>query len=148
MQNSVNVAQAVQDRLRQGTQFFVIDLERCPTMDSTFLGTLKSVAREVGKVDGGRVTVINVNTRNEQLLENLGLNYLLEVDLNGSSWVEERRIVASELAKCEQSQQLSKQEQALHVLDAHKVLCDDNAENESRFKDVIDFLERDLAKHD
>jgi anti-anti-sigma factor len=143
-QNSVAVKTAVEQRIASGVRDFVFDLERCPMMDSTFLGTLTGVARDLRESGGGRVTVVNVNTRNEQLLINLGLDHVLEVDLNGSTWVDERKEVASELALCETTAMPCKSEQAAHVLAAHQALCEANAANASRFKDVIDFLERDL----
>jgi anti-anti-sigma factor len=146
-QNSVAVKTAVEQRIASGVRDFVFDLERCPMMDSTFLGTLTGVARDLRESGGGRVTVVNVNARNEQLLINLGLDHVLEVDLNGSTWVEERKEVASELALCETIAMPCKTEQAAHVLAAHQALCEANAANASRFKDVIDFLERDLGSH-
>lgn len=143
-QNSVAVKIAVEQRINAGVRDFVFDLERCSMMDSTFLGTLTGVARNLRQCGGGRVTVVNVNARNEQLLINLGLDHVLEVDLNGSTWAEERKQVASELALCENTAMLCKKEQAAHVLAAHQELCEANAVNASRFKDVIEFLERDL----
>ena len=145
-QNSVIVKKAVDQQLKAEVRDFVFDLERCPMMDSTFLGTLTGVARDLRESGGGRVTVLNVNARNEQLLINLGLDHILEVDLNGSTWVEERKEVANELALCEPEAMPCKTEQAAHVLAAHQALCDANAANASRFKDVIDFLERDLGE--
>lgn len=144
-QNSVIVKRAVDRQLAGGIRDFVFDLERCPTMDSTFLGTLTGVARDLRESGGGTVTVVNVNARNEQLLTNLGLDHVLDVDLTGGAWAEERKQVASELALCDQNASLCKTEQAAHVLAAHQALSDANPANASRFKDVIDFLERDLS---
>ncbi len=147
MQNSVCVSQVVQDQIARGVSQFVIDLERCPTMDSTFLGTLKSVSRDVSRLPAGRLTVININARNLQLMTNLGLNHLLALDVENAAFIDERRQVATELERYEQSCDLSKQEQAQHVLGAHESLAEISAENASRFKDVIVFLRRDLDRH-
>ena len=144
-QNSVAIKRAVAQRISAGVRDFVFDLERCPTMDSTFLGTLTGVARDLKESGGGRVAVVNINQRNEQLLTNLGLDHVLEVDFNGAAWLDERREVASELELFQTGTVPCKTEQAEHVLAAHRALCDANAANDSRFKDVIDFLERDLG---
>lgn len=145
-QNSVNVKRAVKSMLQGGMRNFVIDLERCPTMDSTFLGTLTGAALDLKQSGGGRLTVLNANARNQQLLSSLGLDHILEVDNDGTAWVEERRKAAEELAQCEAALNLCKSEQAEHVLAAHQALTQANADNECRFRDVIDFLEREVKQ--
>ena len=145
MQNSVIVRQAVQAQLELGVRNIVFDLERCPGMDSTFMGTLTGLARDLSDYGGGRLTVINVNSRNEQLITNLGIDHVLEVDLNGSTWQNERRAVAATLEQCESTRALDKEERAAHILNAHQSLCEVNPENAVRFKDVIEFLSKDLA---
>jgi anti-sigma B factor antagonist len=144
MQNSVVVRQAVQAQLQHGVRNIVFDLERCPGMDSTFMGTLTGLARDLKEHGGGRLTVLNVNTRNEQLLTNLGLDHVLEVDLNGSTWQTERRAVSAALEQCEPAVKLDKVERAAHILSAHQSLCEANPDNAVRFKDVIQFLSKDL----
>ena len=145
-QNSVHLKQAIKSVLERGMRSFAVDLERCPTMDSTFLGTLTGVALELKQVGGGSLTVLNANARNQQLLNSLGLNHILEVDTAGEAWKEERRMAAAALAECEQAASLCKSEQAEHVLEAHQALTRANAENECRFRDVIEFLEREVSQ--
>ena len=62
-QNSISVKSAVRDRIESGVRDFVFDLDRCPMMDSTFLGTLTGVARDLRDCGGGPVTVLNVTAR-------------------------------------------------------------------------------------
>lgn len=145
-QNSLSVKSAVQSQIEAGVRNFVFDLDRCPMMDSTFLGTLTGVARDLREHGGGRVTVVNVNTRNQQLLVSLGLDHVLEIDSDGSAWPEERTQANNELRQCEAAIQACKTEQAAHVLEAHQALCEANAANSSRFRDVIDFLEKEVSK--
>lgn len=115
-------------------------------MDSTFLGTLTGVARDLRDCGGGTVTVLNVNARNQQLLSSLGLDHILDVDVDGSAWPEERRQAACELEHCASLGPICKTEQAAHVLEAHQALCEANAANSSRFRDVIDFLEKEVGR--
>jgi hypothetical protein len=115
-------------------------------MDSTFLGTLTGVARDLRDCGGGTVTVLNVNARNQQLLSSLGLDHILNVDVDGSSWPEERRLAAFELEQSAAPSPVCKTEQAAHVLEAHKALCEVNEANSSRFSDVIDFLEKEVGR--
>lgn len=145
-QNSLSIKAAVQDRIASGVRDFVFDLDRCPMMDSTFMGTLTGVARDLRECGGGTVTVLNVNARNQQLLSSLGLDHVLTVDADGTAWAEERRQVACELEHCASVSGVCKETQAAHVLEAHQALCEANAANSSRFRDVIDFLEKEVNR--
>jgi anti-anti-sigma factor len=145
-QNSVHVKQAVKAVVKSGTKNVVVDLERCPTMDSTFLGILTCAAVDLKRAGDGNLTVLNLNERNQQLLTSLGLDHVLHMDADGTSWAEERRLAAQALALCEEQTDCCKTEQAAHVLQAHKALASTSAENECRFRDVIEFLEKELAQ--
>ena len=147
-QNSVDVKRVVRTVMDGGLRNFVVDLERCPTMDSTFLGTLTGIALRLRESGGGRLTVLNANARNQQLLSSLGLDHVLEVDIGGTAWMSERQIAAVELAQCESGGCApTKSDQAEHVLEAHKALTLANEENASRFQDVIVFLEKELHRN-
>ena len=52
-QNSVQAKKAMQKVIRQGMRSLVVDLERCPMMDSTFLGMLTGTALDLREVGGG-----------------------------------------------------------------------------------------------
>lgn len=146
-QNSVQVKRCFQTMISKGERHFVVDLERCPIMDSTFLGTLTGAAMNLREIGDGEVSVVNVNTRNQQLLCSLGLDHILDVDTEGTKHSEERREVCAELGTCKEPASSSKQEQAVHVLEAHEALTKANDQNASRFKDVIDFLEKEVRSH-
>lgn len=143
-QNSVQVKRCFQMMMEKGEKHFIVDLERCPIMDSTFLGTLTGAALNLRET-GGEVCVLNANTRNQQLLSSLGLDYILDVDYEGTKHCAERRQVCSELGTCaETATPCSKTEQAEHVLEAHRALTHANEQNAGRFRDVIEFLESEL----
>jgi hypothetical protein len=122
---------------------FVIDLERCPTMDSTFMGTLTGAVSRLNEAGGGQVAVVNVNARNQQLLSTLGLDSLLEVDPDGQEWTKLKAEALPALAAFELDSSVTKQEQAEHVLAAHEALCDANPTNKVRFQDVIGYLKNE-----
>lgn len=144
-QNSVQVKRAFQTVLDEGTQDLVVDLEHCPMMDSTFLGTLTCTALNLLEKGTGSLSVLNANPRNQQLLTDLGLNHILDVDVSGTLWPEERRAVCAELSDCVEKGASCKEEQTEHVLTAHRVLSDVSRQNQSRFRDVIHFLEKELS---
>ena len=146
-QNSLQLKQVLQSTMADGLHRFVLDLERCPMMDSTFLGTLTGAALRLREVNEGSLSVLNSNERNEQLLESLGLDHLLDVDREGTSWPEERRIAIEQLSKCRQEGATENEDQTEHVLEAHQALADVSDDNACRFKDVIVFLQKEVAAH-
>jgi anti-anti-sigma factor len=144
-QNSVHVKEVIQRMLSQSQRKFVIDLDRCPMMDSTFMGTLTGASLSLTESGGGSIAVVNANARNQQLLCSLGLDSLLDVDSDGSVWAKERAEVASALTAHDAPVSVTKTEQAEHVLAAHQALCEANEANALRFQDVIDFLKREVS---
>lgn len=145
-QNSIEVKRCFQSVIATGTKDFVVDLERCPTMDSTFLGTLTGAALNLRECGGGGLSILNANERNQHLLTSLGLDHILDIDMDGTSWETERRTVCRELAQCEgQTAPVCKEEQARQVLHAHQALTEANTANVCKFRDVIQFLEDELA---
>lgn len=143
-QNSVQVKRVLQTVMARGTKHLVIDLERCPMMDSTFLGTLTGAALNLRESGQGSLSVLNANQRNQQLLISLGLNHILDLDIEGTSWAEERKAAGVKLAMCNERGAETKEEQTQHVLECHQALANVSEDNESRFRDVIQFLEKEL----
>lgn len=146
-QNSIQVRDVFDRMTQAGVRQFVVDLERCPIMDSTFLGTLTGAAVNLRDL-GGSVSLINANPRNLQLVRSLGLDFILEVDADGSRWQEERRRVGALLDQCAEAAPVSREEQTGHVLEAHQALAGLSEDNQCRFQDVIEFLEKELGTHD
>ncbi len=132
--------------IKGGVRDFVIDLEHCSMMDSTFLGTLTGAALSLRETCGSTLCVLNANEHNEHLLTTLGLDHILDLDREGTRWADERRQVCAELSRCGEGQAAPcKDEQARQVLDAHETLSKLNAANECRFRDVIQFLKDEAA---
>jgi hypothetical protein len=125
---------------------FVVDLERCPMMDSTFLGMLTGAALNLREAGGGTLSVLNANQRNLQLLTSLGLDHILDLDQDGHLWTEERRQACEALQHCGETNEC-KEAQTEHVLAAHLALAGVSDANECRFHDVIEFLEKELEEH-
>lgn len=130
--------------LERGRSDFVIDLEGCPMMDSTFMGTLTGIALRLKASLSGTLEIINANPRNRQLLQSLGLDQIFTVDVEGKSWARERELVRNNLAQPAAAPALDHRDHAEFVLEAHEALCKANEENVRRFKDVIEFLKNDI----
>ena len=148
-QNSERLRDFSRRRIREGTESFVVDLANCPTMDSTFMGTLTALALEL-KRRGGKgagIEILNANERNRVSLTKLGLQNLMRIDEEGTSWPDERELVAQNLSRPLAPADLDRQERIEMVLEAHEALIKANAENRSRFQDVLEYLQRDLESN-
>lgn len=123
-----------------GSRHFVLDLAECPVMDSTFMGTLLAISRDISGVGNRIFDLVNVNDRNLNLLKNLGLSEVLSVDEKGERWGEERRSITSNLSKATCANQHTREKKASVMLEAHEALVGAKPENESQFSDVIRYL--------
>ena len=134
-QNSGCLRDFISEMLARGKTRFVLDLQHCASMDSTFLGVLAGAAIELRKTaPGGSLVAARVGQRNLELLRNLGLHRLLTIDAGDFSM---------SFQKCDtplQGKQCSEIESARMVLEAHENLVNADEANRSKFQDVLAFL--------
>lgn len=148
-ENAACIKDFLSRRFESGDRRFVIDLQSCRGIDSTFIGMLYRLASLIeAKNEGGSVEVINPGERNAKSISKLGLDNLIKVDRDGESWERERELVEENISHPLTCRPLGKKEKAELVLDAHEALIAANAENESRFCDVVEFLRQDLEAQD
>ena len=139
--NSGSLKEFAQEMVNRGYREFVIDLENCAMMDSTFMGTMAGVALRLKELGHGHLHVVHCGDRSRELLSGLGLDQIFNIRSNGAAG-----------PGCEQiregarggSAEEKKREQAETMLEAHQALCEAAPENLSRFKDVLDYLKQDL----
>lgn len=125
----------------------VVDLRDCPMMDSTFMGTLTGIALQFRSQPGSEgLHVLNANPRNIELLENLGLDQILRVDKDGSAFPDLRREAGEEALRPSALENLTKTDQAAHVLDAHEILAATSPSNKQRFQDVVAYLRAEMER--
>lgn len=139
--NSGSLKEFAQEMVNRGYREFIVDLQNCVMMDSTFMGTLAGVALRLKELGDGHLHVVHCGARSRDLLSGLGLDQIFDIHADG---------VAS--PKCSDLDEdgapnLSpeqKRQQAQTMLDAHEALCEAAPENLTRFKDVLDYLKQDL----
>lgn len=135
-----------EEMLRRGYRRFLIDLQRCDLMDSTFLGLLADLGIKgtEGASPGqtSSVKLYNPNQRVTDILDQLGISHLFEIvrgdespHVNGHG----DTVVAS-------ASQYSRAQVSRTCLEAHRLLMELNPENIARFKEVTKFLAEDLQK--
>lgn len=138
-QNSTPLKEFSKEMLARGHRHFVIDLQRCPVMDSTFMGTIAGLALKVRAEGTGEIRVVNLNERNQSLLCNLGLDQLLQVE--GSETAPEAPLAEACTLAVAASDKLV---EAKTMLEAHEAVVAVNPENVAKFKDVLEFLRQDI----
>jgi anti-anti-sigma factor len=138
--NSGNLKEFTREMVNRGYREFVVDLENCAMMDSTFMGTMAGVALRLKELGHGHLHVVHCGERSRNLLMGLGLDQIFDIHSNGNAAPE------CELLKADKANGSTEQKQQINVdmLDAHQALCDAVPQNFSRFKDVLDYLKQDL----
>jgi anti-anti-sigma regulatory factor len=137
--NSGNLKEFAREMLDRGYREFVIDLADCAMMDSTFMGTMASVALRLKEIGRGHLHIVHCGNRSQQLLSGLGLDQIFDIHSDGSGAPE-----CEALEQASKNNDSRKKEQAKTMLAAHEALCEAAPENIFRFKDVLDFLRQDL----
>ncbi len=133
--NSGSLKDFFSELIRQGKPRFVVDFQRCTSMDSTFLGVLAGAALELRRQKPpGALTLTRVGERNLELIRNLGLHRLATVDAGDFP-----------MNFCETPQALDLKaktaiESARLMLEAHENLVAADAANATKFQDVLAFL--------
>src|SRR5579859_7308626 len=126
----------------KGFTAFILDMSECLLMDSTFLGILAGFGLKMaepveGKAHRGKIEILNPNARISDSLENLGIAHLFKmVHCDDNPAME---LAAAEVAEaCP-----TKTEVTRTCLDAHLILMSIDPANQSRFKEVTQFLAED-----
>ena len=137
--NSGSLKEFAQEMVNRGFREFVVDLEHCAMMDSTFMGTLAAVALRLRELGQGHLHVVHCGARSRDLLSGLGLDQIFDIHSNGAAAPE-----CEEVKNHQDGAEAKKKETTVTMLEAHQALCDAAPENLSRFKDVLEYLKQDL----
>ena len=140
--NSGSLKEFAQEMVNRGYREFIVDLQNCAMMDSTFMGTLAGVALRLKELGDGHLHVVHCGTRSRELLSGLGLDQIFSIHNEEMSAAPDCSDLNGDESANNSSQQ--KREQAQTMLDAHEALCEAAPENFTRFKDVLDYLKQDL----
>lgn len=128
--------------IAKGATRVVVDLQRCPSIDSTFMGTLASLAKSVRKKPGGAVEIADANKDTARALKDLGLSSLLEINPKEADWRSRLDEVRSSLTEGD-GKTTAGVDKNSYVLQAHKELVRSNPDNKAKFSTLIELLEKD-----
>lgn len=145
--NSPALKSIGEQRIAAGERRIVVDLASCSGMDSTFMGTLAGIASKLPTSDQGMaLQIAGADERNRRSLEDLGLDFLMEIDPPSAEWQGRLDAIRAALKTPPQSGLPDKTERAKHMLDAHQQLGQVNDGNARRFDEVTQVLERRLSR--
>lgn len=139
--NSGNLKEFTREMVNRGYREFVVDLENCVMMDSTFMGTMAGVALRLKELGHGHLHVVHCGDRSRSLLTGLGLDQIFDIHSNGTA-APQCELLKQDGANGATGDQ--KKQVNADMLHAHEALCQAAPENFSRFKDVLDYLKQDL----
>ena len=146
--NSPLVKDFAEQRIAAGEAVLVIDLAGCAGMDSTFMGTLAGIAARLSAIDGASLQIADPGDRNRRSLEDLGLDFLMEIDPPAAVWRGRLERIREDLRRPEPMVAAGlangQLQRAKHVLEAHQTLSGINEENSRTFSNVVRLLEQEV----
>ena len=131
--------------MQHGCRRLALDVENCETMDSTFIGVMTGLAVRLKQSGGAGVFVLNLSEKNRDILQTLGVDRILQCHLAGAAPDDVHELLRRTTEYCPllhaaQDQQAA----AANMLEAHDTLIGADPANLMKFKDVVDYLRRDL----
>ncbi|MBI1783630.1 STAS domain-containing protein [Candidatus Sumerlaeota bacterium] len=124
---------------------YIFDLDQCPTMDSTFMGVLASIALKQQKSLGSKCVVVNANDHVRELLNNLGLKFVLDIRATPDAAGVNLPGESGEFAQVD-APQVDKLNRIVLMIEAHQKLIDVSSDNEVQFKGVLQSLKDSLDR--
>lgn len=129
-----------QAAIQKGCSEFILDMEGCVGMDSTFMGVLAGLAMRLKREKSGRMALVNLSVKNHRLLKQLGLDQLLTMQAAGAG---DGGVPAEGLSMLDTAP-TDKRVTAETMLAAHEDLIQLSPDNLPKFKDVLAYIREDL----
>lgn len=138
--------QATQAARLAGSEMVVVDMGQCISMDSTFMGSMASLAFAVQKSRDIGLVFINLSPSAMGLLKGLGLLRLLKT-YSAGSLPEGLGALDALIANLQPvtADEPAGSDLAAFMYDAHETLARADSANLQKFKDVLSFLKQDMG---
>ena len=121
---------------------YIVDLGNCPSLDSTFMGEIASMALYQRSHRADQLVVVNANANTRCQMGKLGLKHIL--DLRQDSLPE--GVCDGAVFQSSAPRPLSRFEQIIHMIECHQALIEADSGNEVRFRGVLQSLQDSLAR--
>jgi anti-sigma B factor antagonist len=143
--NSPAVKTFGDERIAAGERRLIVDLAGCSGMDSTFMGTLAGMATRLSAKHSGVLQIAEPGERNRRSLEDLGLDFLMEIDPPSAPWLGRGDEIRSGLKPPQAAGSFGQIQRVKHVLEAHQTLSVLSDKNSREFAGVVDLLNGQVA---
>jgi len=137
--NSSIVKQWTDDQFVSAANEFVMDLEACTGMDSTFMGMMAGLAIKLQGAANSCLQLCGVNNSNKESLEELGIDSLIEINPTETEWNSNCQTIRAELSEWSPEKACTPNPEL--IIDTHKTLGSLSLENEKEFSAVIKTFE-------
>lgn len=143
VQNSSAFYDYTLNKIKSGFKNIGIDLIECPYMDSTFMGVLAALSKEIYGKTNHFLKIIGICDDALIHLKTTGLTRILDIQMNGVCLGE---CIIEHSGNPLLSKPLDKKELTTHMLMAHKELMQLTQDNKDRFENVVALMEKSLKK--
>lgn len=138
MYNVAHLDVFASSEIEHGVRQVYIDLSRCTSMDSTFMGTMVGILNRL-QAHKGRMAVINPSGLNHRLLTMLGINTVIPI-------LTEQKVPELQFAQVGQVGTQTFQKRLSFIKQAHENLVTLSDSNRQQFQAFLQSLETELAK--
>ena len=133
------------DLTDRGSNHFVLDLEDCQGVDSTFIGVMAKLATQIkSSSKSSQFLIREANERVTKSISSLGIEALNQF-VTAQKTPPPGDAIFHAFDKKTDSSIDSKIDVCKTSLEAHTTLCDLNEDNKKKFQHVLDFLNDDLS---
>lgn len=132
------------ERISAGERCLVVDLAACTGMDSTFMGTIAGLATRLTSQNHGVLQIADAGERNRHSLEDLGLDFLVEINPEAAAWSDDLEAIRADLKVPQVIGSQNSIQRTAYVLEAHQILSEANEKNQQTFSTVVTLLESEL----
>ncbi len=109
------------------------------------MGTLAGLASRVAQ-KGGVLQVADADEKSRHSLEDLGLDFLMEINPEQAVWVDVGGKARDLLKRKVAGMKSGTEMHTRHVLEAHEILSEANDENKQKFSSVVRMLGDELTE--
>jgi anti-sigma B factor antagonist len=133
--------------LQGGCRELVLDLAECQGMDSTFMGVIAGLCFRFGETNEVKLVMVNLSEKTGKLVKTLGLDQLVETHLvDDLPEIYCQLLDAYDDMEKADAAEITQKEQAQIMLDAHENLAKLSPSNQTRFKDVLQYLKEEVKR--
>ncbi|HOJ49643.1 MAG TPA: STAS domain-containing protein [Spirochaetota bacterium] len=115
---------------------FIINMEECQYIDSTFIGLLLIVDKKLKEILGRPLKVLNPNNYAWEVLKQMGLENILTIERGEIKFPQDMQELKVD--------NINKIELAMMMYMSHSELANLNEENKKRFESAIEMLKKDI----